>query len=137
MNAQEMRDSGELACDLPPCLMPFIGEDDEDWLPRYSLYNRPGEYHNGGIWPFIIGFYIAALVAAGREELAAKKMESFSKLVRPARRTELSFGFNEWLRARDCAPAGQDWQTWSAAMYLYAAQCVERGRPLFFETLRD
>jgi len=44
----------------------------------------------------------------------------------------LAFGFNEWLRPVDCRPAGQDWQTWSAAMYLYAAACVERQATPFF-----
>ncbi len=31
---------------------------------------------------------------------------------------------------------GQDWQTWSAAMYLYAAQCVETRTTPFFEAMR-
>jgi hypothetical protein len=130
---QQLQETGELACNLPPCLMPYIREGDEDWMPRYSLYNRPGEYHNGGIWPFVEGFYVAALAAAGRHELAAEKMESLSRLVRPAKRQGLEHGFNEWLRAQDCSVQGQDWQTWSAAMYLYAAECVEQGRTPMIE----
>lgn len=47
----------------------------------------------------------------------------------------MNFGFNEWLRAQDGLPCGQDWQTWSAAMYLYAAACVEQGRALFFDDI--
>jgi hypothetical protein len=31
---------------------------------------------------------------------------------------------------------GQNWQTWSAAMYLYAARCVEEGSTPFFEEMR-
>ena len=31
---------------------------------------------------------------------------------------------------------GQDWQTWSAAMYLYAVKCVEEKRTPFFEEMR-
>ena len=30
------------------------------------MLNLPHYYHNGGIWPFIGGFYVAALVKAGR-----------------------------------------------------------------------
>jgi hypothetical protein len=120
-----LQDRGELTCDLPPCLIPYIYPNDEDWLPRYQQFNQPGEYHNGGIWPFISGFYIAALVAAGQHDLALKKFMALSTLVQPARRDGLSFGFNEWLRAQSCQPRGQDWQTWTAAMYLYAAACVE------------
>ena len=32
---------------------------------------------------------------------------------------------------------GQDWQTWSAAMYLYAASCVEKESTLFFDDMRE
>jgi hypothetical protein len=42
---------------------------DPDWRSRYEIYNRPGEYHNGGVWPFILGFYVAAIVAAGLPHL--------------------------------------------------------------------
>jgi hypothetical protein len=56
----EMRKRGALAVDLPPNFFPFIKPEDPDWRARYSIYNNPGEYHNGGIWPFICGFYVAA-----------------------------------------------------------------------------
>jgi len=131
-----LRASGDLACDLPPCLIPFILPEDEDWLPRYRHFNQPGEYHNGGIWPFIAGFYVSALVTAGQQDLASKKLAALAELVRPARDNALAFGFNEWLRARDCQPAGQDWQSWSAAMFLYAAACVEQHNTPFFDDLR-
>jgi hypothetical protein len=49
----------------------------------------------------------------------------------------VEFGFNEWHRAQDGTPQGQDWQSWSAAMYLYAAECVEQKRTLFFEEIRQ
>lgn len=132
----QMQQQGLLACDLPPCLMPFILPEDQDWRPRYAQFNLPGEYHNGGLWPFTLGFYISALVAAGRYELAAQKMSSLSGLVRRSHNDKLDYGFNEWLEARDCSPRGQDWQTWSAAMYLYAAACVEQGRTPFFDAMR-
>ena len=95
--------------------------------------NRPGEYHNGGIWPFICGFYVVAVLAAGYPRLAERKLQALTELVRPACNPELAFGFNEWLRAQDGTPRGNDWQTWSAALYLYAATCVEQGRVLYFE----
>jgi hypothetical protein len=127
-----LRKKGLLACDLPPCLIPFIFERDEDWLPRYRLFNPPGSYHNGGIWPFTIGWYIAALVASGRHDMADQKLESLSALMRASSNTDLPYGFNEWFRAQDCSPAGQDWQTWTAAMFLYARECVEARRLLLF-----
>jgi hypothetical protein len=127
----------DLAVDLPPCFFPYVRPGDPDWMPRYEKYNQAGEYHNGGIWPFICGFYIAALVATGKHQLAERKLLALTKLIQPARQVDVEFGFNEWLRAQDGTPQGQDWQSWSAAMYIYAAACVEQKRTPFFDDIRD
>jgi len=137
IECDSLRKNGNLAVDLPPCLLPYIKPSDPDWMPRYERYNQPGEYHNGGIWPFICGFYIAALVAAGREQLAEKKLVALAQLVQPARQADVEFGFNEWHRAQDGTAQGEDWQSWSAAMYLYAAACVEKQTTPFFDKLRQ
>ena len=132
-----MKIHGELESDLPPNFFPFIKPEDPDWRMRYKKYNQPGEYHNGGIWPFVCGFYIAALVAAKRYKLAEIKLAALTDLIKPANRSNVDYGFNEWLRAQDSKPMGEDWQSWSAAMYLYAAQCVEEKRTPFFEEIRN
>jgi hypothetical protein len=127
----ELRAAGELALDLPPCFFPYARPSDPDWQPRYALYNQPGDYHNGGVWPFVCGFYVAALVAAGRQRLAETRLLALTELVRPAREAAVTHGFNEWFKAQDGVASGQDWQTWSASMYLYAAACVEQGHALY------
>jgi len=127
----------DLVVDLPPCLLPYIRPGDPDWMPRYAKYNQPGEYHNGGVWPFICGFYVAALVAAGRFQLAEKKLVALTHLVKGVRVAEVEFGFNEWCRAQDGTAQGEDWQSWSAGMYLYAAACVEQRRTPFFDEIRS
>jgi hypothetical protein len=131
-----LRENRELAVDLPPNFFPYIKPEDPDWRPRYKEYNQPGEYHNGGVWPFVCGFYIAALIAAGRHRLAEQKLHQLTELVHPSRVAKVEFGFNEWLRAQDGTPQGQDWQTWSAAMYLYAAYCVKQKTTPFFDEIR-
>ncbi|MDY0344347.1 MAG: glycoside hydrolase 100 family protein [Lentimicrobium sp.] len=132
-----MKDKRDLKGNLPPNFFPFTNPEDPDWHDRYAQYNNPGDYHNGGIWPFIAGFYIAALVAAKRFKLAEEKLMELTLYVKLSRSTELEFGFNEWIKAQNGKPMGQDWQTWSAAMYLYAAQCVEEKRTPFFEEMRQ
>lgn len=134
--AEALREKGLLAVEMPPCLMPFMQEGDPDWRPRYAEHNPPGCYHNGGVWPFVCGFYVAALVAAGRHKLARRRLVSLTRLVEPAREADVRWGFNEWSRAQDGEPSGQDWQSWSAAMYLYAAACVQEGRTPFFDEVR-
>jgi Alkaline and neutral invertase len=127
-----LRARGELVGELPPNFFPYITRQDPDWRSRYEIYNRPGEYHNGGVWPFILGFYVAAIVAAGFPQLARRKLAALAEFVRNARNSSLAFGFNEWVRASDGVACGEDWQSWSAAMYLYATACVEQKRVLLF-----
>jgi hypothetical protein len=133
---QTMRDQGQLALDLPPNYFPYIHPEDRDWHPRYAQFNLPGEYHNGGIWPFICGFYVASIVATGKISLAEKKLLALTEIVRPSCQAKVNFGFNEWFRAQDGTPRGQDWQSWSAGMYLYAAASVEQRQTPYFDEIR-
>jgi hypothetical protein len=123
-NCASLREGGELLGQLPPCFFPYMRPGDDDWRPRYEIYNRPGEYHNGGVWPFVCGFYVAACVSAGRHELARQKLEALANLVKPWHEDQCEWGFNEQVRAQTGKPIGRDWQTWSAAMFLYAHECV-------------
>jgi hypothetical protein len=132
-----MKDRGELAVELPPNFFPFIKPENPDWLPRYSSFNNPGEYHNGGIWPFICGLYIAALVAAKKYTLAMEKLVELTHINKLTRSANQNYGFNEWIKAQNGVPMGQDWQTWSAATYLYAVKCVEEKATPFFDEIRS
>lgn len=131
-----MKKRGELAVNLPPNFFPFIKPEDSDWRLRYEIYNKPGEYHNGGIWPFICGFYVAALVAAKKYKLAEKKLIELTQMMKISKDKSLEFGFNEWFKAQDGKAMGNDWQTWSAALYIYAAKCVEKRSTPFFDEMR-
>ncbi|MCX6326000.1 MAG: amylo-alpha-1,6-glucosidase [Bacteroidia bacterium] len=133
----KMRKRGELAVDLPPNFFPFIKPGDSDWRLRYKTYNKPGEYHNGGVWPFICGFYVAALVAAKKYRLAGEKLVALTHIIKTSNSGSLEFGFNEWHKAQNGKARGQDWQTWSAALYLYAVKCVEEKRTPFFDEVRN
>ncbi len=83
---------------------------------------------------------MAALVAAGRYQLAEEKLLSLTAIVQASNTSlnqGLEYGFNEWHKAQDGLPMGQNWQTWSAALYLYAAKCVEERRTPFFDEIRN
>jgi hypothetical protein len=133
---EHMRQTGNLAVNLPPNFFPFTQPGDADWHPRYENFNMPGNYHNGGLWPFICGFYVAALVAAKRYDLAERKLVELTKLVKLTQNPDLPFGFNEWIKAQDGTVKGVDWQTWSAALYLHAPKCVEDKCTPFFDEMR-
>src|SRR5690606_31676419 len=100
IECEAMQKSKDLAIDVTPNFFPFIQPEDADWLPRYLEYNNPGDYHNGGIWPFISGFYIAALVAAKEFDLAEKKLLALTNLIKNGINEKLEFSFNEWYKAQ-------------------------------------
>ncbi len=108
-----------------PSIYPPVTPGSPDWREYYGSLNRPYQYHNGGIWPFIGGFYVAALVKAGRYSQAAAALVRLAELNRD---TE----FCEWLHGETLAPMGVREQAWSAGMYLYAAECVASGSVRYF-----
>lgn len=100
-------------------LTPPIEPGDPDWRDYYGMLNVPHCYHNGGVWPFIGGFYVAALVKAGRLSRAAEALERLTALNHTG-------GFNEWHHGQTLEPMGVTAQAWSAGMYLFACECVAR-----------
>jgi glycogen debranching enzyme len=102
-------------------LTPAIQPEDADWRAYYGALNAPDHYHNGGVWPFLGGFYVAALVKAGRADAAAKALEKLAELNRDGQ-------FNEWHHGKTGVAMGAQDQAWSAGMYLFAKECVVRGQ---------
>lgn len=127
-----MIENKDLALPLAPNFFPFILPEDPDWIPRYQFYNKPGDYHNGGIWPFITSFHIASLIRADKHQLAVDKLFYLTDLIKKSKKNDLEYGFNEWYKAQNGQPMGEDWQTWSASLYLYAAACVESNKTPYF-----
>ncbi len=102
-------------------LTPAVQPGDPDWRDYYGSLNAPHHYHNGGVWPFLGGFYVAALVKAGRMEAAANALQNLTELNQRGQ-------FNEWHHGETGAPMGAQDQAWSAGMHLFAWECVRRGQ---------
>lgn len=99
------------------------------WRPYMARHrqNLVWQYHNGGVWPMVGGFWIAALVACGRRQQAA------TELVRLARACAVkNWAFTEWLHGKTHAPRGMPGQSWNAAAYLLAERAVSEGVDPFF-----
>jgi len=98
------------------------------WRPYMARHrqNQVWQYHNGGIWPMVGGFWVAALAGAGRVEQARED------LVRVARACAVrDWAFTEWLHGRTLAPRGMPGQSWNAAAFLMAEYAVASGTDLF------
>jgi glycogen debranching enzyme len=109
-------------------LYPAIRPGEKDWQEYYRVrnLNQPHHYHNGGAWPFIGGFYVAALVQAGRLREAQQQLEKLAKMNQMGKNGE--WEFNEWFHGISGRPMGYGGQSWSSAMYIFAEDAVKFGR---------
>ncbi|MEN6528748.1 MAG: glycoside hydrolase 100 family protein [Anaerolineaceae bacterium] len=117
-------------------IYPPIFPGENSWRDYYRSrnLNLPHQYHNGGIWPMVGGFHVAALIRRGWHS------ESEHLLVRLAQANQQGsaapWEFNEWMHGETGHPMGYPHQAWSAAMYLYACNAVTTGKlPLFDDLL--
>src|SRR5882757_8037688 len=98
------------------------------WRPYMARHrqNQVWQYHNGGIWPMVGGFWVAALAAAGRARQAQQG------LVGMARACEVGdWAFTEWLHGRTLTPRGMPGQSWNAAAFLMAESALAGAADLF------
>jgi len=117
-------------------IYPPIYPGESDWREYYRSrnLNLPHQYHNGGIWPFVGGFHVAALVRHGWQDQAHSMLVSLAEANKQGIAEE--WEFNEWLHGEHGHPMGFGQQAWSAAMYLYADHAVTTGQlPLFDDLL--
>jgi glycogen debranching enzyme len=118
-------------------LYPPVQPGERDWREYFRVrnLNLPDHYHNGGAWPFIGGFYVAALVQAGRMDEARYQLGKLAEMNRAGVHDE--WEFNEWFHGTSGRPMGYGGQSWSAAMYLYAENAVAQGRVNVFNADND
>ena len=97
---------------LVPAFAPQVREGDDGWGTlrgnvRDRFSNRPGHYHNGGCWPMVNGWWVAALAEAGRADDARELLG----------RVETANGgiFPEYLDAARGERLGTTPLAWSAA----------------------
>lgn len=117
-------DTHKMATPYPiKAIHPVQTEVDDDWRYYFAFadLNRPHQYHNGGIWPMLGGFYIWSLIETRRLTQAT---EALASLARANQATDADktgeWEFNEYLSGIDGTPHGMKDQTWSAAMFIVA-----------------
>lgn len=104
---------------------PPIYPGERDWREYYRSrnLNLPHQYHNGGIWPFLGGFYVVALSHVGHRAQAEEQLELLAQANRLGRSGE--WEFNEWIHGRSGRAMGYPLQAWSAGMYVFAYNFLE------------
>ncbi|MBU5612374.1 glycoside hydrolase [Geomonas sp. Red51] len=98
------------------------------WRPYMGRHrqNLPWQYHNGGAWPFVGGFWVMLLAALGERSLAR------AELVKVALSCRVNgWEFNEWFQGQTGEPMGMPRQSWNAALYILAYHTVIKGVRVF------
>ncbi len=100
-----------------------ISRDNPLWRTYMDRHgqNQAYQYHNGGIWPFVGGFWTLALAAGGRREQAVEALQGLARVNQLG-----DWRFSEWLHGRNYALCGMAGQSWNAAMFLLADAAVRR-----------
>jgi len=88
--------------------------------------NFPFQYHNGGSWPFVGGFWVLLLRRLGRVQDARRQLERLALA-----NAVNDWQFNEWFHGRSGEPMGMPGQSWNAAMFLAAHSALDGGPDLF------
>jgi glycogen debranching enzyme len=97
----------------------------------YTFKNRPYEFHNGGLWPLVTGFYLADPAARGESE--SERARRLLEAVHRANAMEMegeTWGFPEFVNGKTLEPGGTRHQAWSAAAALPGHYALE-GRSIF------
>jgi len=125
--AERLLDCGErlaaqTAAGLLPAFWPPVTEEDPAWAKLAENYrdhfsNRPGHYHNGGVWPMVSGWWGVALARHGRTDAARAVLDRLHTFNRLDAEGE-EWGFYEYAPADAVAPYGTRHQAWSAAAVL-------------------
>ena len=99
---------------------PVVSPGDPDWKPYYTvnLLNLPNHYHNGGIWPFIGGFWVKFVNKLGFRDVAIAELHKLALLNKEGITEE--WEFTEWAHGVTGKPMGKAYQAWSAAQYIAA-----------------
>ncbi len=121
--------------DLLPAFHPVIKEVDEDWKDlkmtfSYNFKNRPYEYHNGGLWALITGFYVACLAGRKKYDRALRFLEGIHRANASSMDGE-EWSFPEYIHGKKFTPGGTKFQGWSASAAVLAHNCLFHGRSLF------
>jgi hypothetical protein len=95
------------------------------WRPYMARHrqNEVWQYHNGGIWPMVGGFWVAALAASGRLPQARLELANLARAC-----AVRNWAFTEWLHGTKATPRGMPGQSWNAAAFLMAEHAIAEKR---------
>jgi GH15 family glucan-1,4-alpha-glucosidase len=116
--------ASETKLGLLPAFWPPIFDTDEHWNLlknncKYEFRNYPYEFHNGGSWPMVNGFFGIALVAKGENSKATTVLEKINEA-----NAKMDFSFYENFNTQTTETNGVSLCAWSAAATVLVHQSL-------------
>lgn len=117
------------AMNLIPAFYPTIEENDLDWNLlknncKYEFRNFPNEFHNGGSWAMVNGFFGLAMTTKNKD--ASKLLNAINH----ANAVE-NYSFYENFNTKTTAPNGVPFCAWSAAAAIILHQNIHTNFKFF------
>ena len=114
----------QLPLGLIPAFWPPIKESDIDWNLlknncKYEFRNYPNEFHNGGSWSMVNGFYGLALLSKQKNKEALLLLKN----INAANATD-NYSFYENFNTKTEKPNGVPFCAWSAAATIMLHQSI-------------
>lgn len=109
---------------LIPAFWPPISEVDSDWNLlknncKYEFRNFPYEFHNGGSWSMVNGFFGLALFSKDKQEATIVVLDAINRA-----NAQSDFSFYENFNTKTTDPNGVPFCAWSAAAAIFLHQIV-------------
>ncbi|VVB77672.1 Alkaline and neutral invertase [uncultured archaeon] len=101
-------------------IYPPITKKSKYWQDYYldCEAGTPNHYSNGGIWGYVGGFYILALIKTGKLKEAENELKKLAE-------RDLNGNFPEWTNSIDKKHNGS-LQAWEAGMYIAAYESLKK-----------
>lgn len=101
-----------------------LAPDHPLWRPYMARHrqNQVHQYHNGGLWPFVGGFWVLVLARLGLREQAAQALQALAQA-----NAQRGWRFSEWFHGGTLEPRGMAGQSWNAATFLLARRALDGG----------
>jgi hypothetical protein len=114
----------EMPLQLLPAFWPPITQTDIDWNLlknncKYEFRNYPYEFHNGGSWAMVNGFYGLALLTKSKKEDALHVLQAINKM-----NAIEDYSFYENFNSQTKRPNGVPFCAWSAAATVMLHQSI-------------
>ncbi|WP_462223332.1 glycoside hydrolase 100 family protein [Flavobacterium sp.] len=109
---------------LLPAFWPPVFQEDLDWNLlknncKYEFRNYPYEFHNGGSWPMVNGFFGLALIAKNETQKAAELLEKINQA-----NAKKEYSFYENFNTETTQVNGVSFCAWSAAATVLVHQSL-------------